>query len=211
MVPWKSPAIAPIPRSTPLYTVYIIAKHPAARSYPLPIHAAGHLRLNSISAPSAFRSWLAIRRMVAPLPWLCSSCSIMVSPAMTIFLFWNKRSSTTPPYSMSSSGVFLCLDRGVLFGTRSGWSWNATPFWQPKIQSSNGVHHVGSLVSVNTNAPYFDWNSFFNCVNPDRTTACDTIRRADAYQRPHNPHCTTISSDHTQTQALIYQSSINFY
>ena len=34
-----------------------------------------------------------------------------------------------------------------------------------------------------------------------------TIRRADAYQRPHNPHCTTISSDHTQTHALIYQSS----
>ena len=49
--------------------------------------------------------------MVAPLLWPCSSCSIMVSPAMTISLFWNKCPSiATPRYSMSSSGVFLCLD-----------------------------------------------------------------------------------------------------
>ena len=49
--------------------------------------------------------------MVSPLPWPCSSCSIMVSPSMTISLFWNKRPSiATPRYSMSSSGVFLCLD-----------------------------------------------------------------------------------------------------
>ena len=35
--------------------------------------------------------------------------------------------------------------------------------------------------------------------------------RADAYQSPRNPHCTIISSDHTQAQALIYQSSTNSY
>ena len=79
--------------------------------YSLPIHVAGHPRLHGISALSAFRSWLAIRWMVAPLPWPCSSCFIMVSPAMTISLFWNKCPSiATPRYSMSSSGVFLCLD-----------------------------------------------------------------------------------------------------
>lgn len=38
----------------------------------------------------------------------------------------------------------------------SGWSWNATPFWQLKIQPRKDVHHVGSLISVNTNASYFD-------------------------------------------------------
>ncbi len=30
MVSWRSAATSPIPRSTPLYTVYIIVKHPAA-------------------------------------------------------------------------------------------------------------------------------------------------------------------------------------
>ena len=28
----------------------------------------------------------------------------------------------------------------------SGWSWNATPFWQLKIQPRNGVHSVDALV-----------------------------------------------------------------
>lgn len=28
----------------------------------------------------------------------------------------------------------------------SGEAWNATPFWQLKIQPSNGVHSVGGLV-----------------------------------------------------------------
>ena len=42
--------------------------------------------------------------------------------------------------------MFFRLDRGMLFGTGAGWSWNATPFWQLKIQSSNGVHSVDALV-----------------------------------------------------------------
>ena len=52
--------------------------------------------------------------MVVPLSWPCSSCFIIVSPAMTIFLFWNKCTSiATPRYSMPSSGVFFRLDIGA--------------------------------------------------------------------------------------------------
>ena len=39
----------------------------------------------------------------------------------------------------------------------------------------------------------------------------DIHKPARHCQRPRNPHCTIISSDHTQTQALIYQSSTNSY
>lgn len=70
-------------------------------------------------------------------------------------------------------------------------AWNATPFWQLKIQPRNSVHSVDALVLYG-NMIYSIRGILFNCINPDRTTACDTIRRADAYQRPHNPHCTTI-------------------
>lgn len=83
-----------------------------------------------------------------------------------------------------------CYRLGTLQNTASlshvsGWSWNATPFWQPKIQSSNGVHHVDAPVLYG-NSPYFDRKALFNRVNPDRTTACDTIRRADGYQNISN-------------------------
>lgn len=92
----------------------------------------------------------------------------------------------------------------------SGGAWNATPFWQLKIQPRNGVHSVDALVLYG-NTIYSVRGILFNCISPDRTTACDTIRRADAYQSPRNPHCTIISSDYTQTQAFIYQSSTNSY
>lgn len=62
----------------------------------------------------------------------------------------------------------------------SGGAWNVTSFWQPKIQSSNGVHHADALILYDSTI-HSDLNSFFYCVNPDRTIACDTIRRADAY------------------------------
>ena len=78
-----------------------------------------------------------------------------------------------------------CYRLGTLQNTASlshvsGGAWNVTPFWQPKIQSSNGVHHADALILYDSTI-HSDWNSFFYCVNPDRTIACDTIRRADAY------------------------------
>ena len=90
-----------IPKPTHLKTVYIIVKPPAARSYPLPIHAAGHPRLHGISAPIAFRSWLAILWMVAP-------------------------QQQTPRYSMPSSGVFLCLDSVSTTVKMTAVMWNRT-------------------------------------------------------------------------------------
>lgn len=101
-----------------------------------------------------------------------------------------------------------CYRLGTLPNTASlshvsGGAWNATPFWQLKIQPRNGVHSVNALVLYG-NTIYSVRGILFNCISPDRTTACDTIRRADAYQSPRNPYCTIISSDHTQTQTLIY-------
>ena len=51
----------------------------------------------------------------------------------------------------------------------SGWSWNATPFWQLKIQPRNGVHSVDSLVLCG-NTIYSVRGILFNCINPDRIT-----------------------------------------
>ena len=80
-----------------------------------------------------------------------------------------------------------------------------TPFLQPKIQPRNVVHSAGIPILYG-NTIYSVRGILFNGIKSKQN---HTV--ADAYQRPHNPHCTTISSDHTQTHALIYQSSTNSY
>lgn len=76
---------------------------------------------------------------------------------------------------MSSSGVFFRLDRGVLFGTRPGWSWNATPFWQLKIQSSNDNHSADDLVLYD-NAIHSSQGILFNgIISKQNHTAADVF------------------------------------
>ena len=65
-----------------------------------------------------------------------------------------------------------CYRLGTLQNTASlshvsGWSWNATPFWQPKFPPSNGVHSVDALVLYG-NTIYSVRGILFNCINPDR-------------------------------------------
>ena len=84
------------------------------------------------------------------------------------------------------------------------WSWNATPFWQRKVPSSNDIHSVGALVLYD-NAIYSVCGILFNCIKPRQNHTA-----ADVCQRPRNPHCTIISSHHTQEQTFIYLSSTNF-
>ena len=62
-------------------------------------------------------------------------------------------------------------------------SWNAAPFWQPKIRPSNGVHHVDALILINDNMSYLDPSALFNRVIPDggnalwHTSAGQTLAR----------------------------------
>ena len=63
---------------------------------------------------------------------------------------------------MPSSGVFLCLDSGVLFGTGRAVVEYAS-LWQFKIQPSNGVHSVDFLVLYG-NAIYSIRGKLFNGI-----------------------------------------------
>ena len=58
---------------------------------------------------------------------------------------------------MPSSGVFLCLDSGVLFGTGRAVVEYAS-LWQFKIQPSNGVHSVDFLYYTVTRYIPFEVN-----------------------------------------------------
>ena len=72
-------------------------------------------------------------------------------------------------------GVFFRLDRGVLFGTESRWSWNATPFCQRKIQPPNYVHNVGGL-TLYDNTLYFVLGLLFNGIKSKQNhTAADFL------------------------------------
>ena len=89
---------------------------------------------------------------------------------MTISLSWNKCPSIAiPRYSMPSSGVFLCLDSGVLFGTGRAVV-ECDSLWPFKIQPSNGVHNAGTFYYTITR--YIPFKVYFLMVSkPDRITS----------------------------------------
>ena len=61
----------------------------------------------------------------------------------------------------------------------SGGAWNATPFWQLKIQPRNGVHSVDALVLYG-NTIYSVRGILFNGIKPRQNRTGQTLTRVHA-------------------------------